>query len=112
MKKLLNITLCLGMFFGFCATSQAGVNFIVQSSKSGNKVNRIPTINMCAKRGFNISSCSENEVPNKSCVSNGTTYYDKCCDKDIYQYSGYAACANLGMKTGDMCGGKYSCVAK
>jgi len=112
MKNLLNVALCLRMFFGFCATANAGANFIVQSSSGGHKANRVPTINMCAKRGFGIHSCGENEVPNKSCVFDGTTYYDKCCDKEVYKYSGYAACANLGMKTGDVCGGKYSCVEK
>ena len=110
MKKFFNTMLFLGFFLGLYATAQAGVNFIVQPSKGGHQSNRIPTINMCAKRGFNMTSCGDNAFPNKSCVFEGRKYYDRCCDKNVYKYSGFAACANEGLKLGDMCGGKYSCI--
>lgn len=108
MKKIFNIAVFLGII-GFCSSAYCAANFIVQSQKNGNSTNHIPNINMCAKQGYSLTSCPSNAFPNKTCSANGKKYYDKCCDAEVYKYSGYASCVNEGLKLGDMCGGKYSC---
>lgn len=109
MKKYFNIALFLGII-GFCGSALCAANFIVQPSKGGAKTNTIPTINMCAKRGFNRSSCPEGSTPNQRCSSGGKTYYDKCCKDEIYKYASSVSCVNEGLKPGERCGNKWSCV--
>lgn len=109
MKKFLYIASCLTVFAFAINTADAGVHFLVQSPKGGKTNTQLPKAHTCLKSGYNLRTCPAGSFPNKRCPDDAS-FYDKCCDGNVYKYSSSSICARIGMIPQGECGGKYSCV--
>jgi len=112
MRNIIKIISFAAVFTFFCIDSQAEINFIVQGNRNNSgSHNKIIAVNACVNQGYKLTSCPGNSFPNKTCNFNGKKYYDQCCDASTYKYTGATECASEGLVIGNLCGGKWSCVA-